>query len=407
MELYARLKRSGFSGIIKSLKLLTVGILNKVFFKLFSIKKIDNNLIVLESEGDCCDNAYALFDYMKSNGYLDKYKIVWLVDYPENYIDTEKVKYCYKDIESKFSFNTIVYLSTCKYYIYDHCNVLGYFKKPEQKAIALNHGMVFKASTQKKGYVNPIDESILTSPLFSKGMSQFCACDENKCVVLGFSRCDYFFKPLNNKQERIKKEFAKYNKVILWMPTFRRSKSKTLDEEYFDSKTGLPIIKTDSQLNKLNQLLQDNNLLCIFKIHHLQAELDSFKKEYSNIRVLNDDDFVKMGIQNYQFVMLTDVLITDYSSIAVDYMLLDKPIIYTMDDYEEYKASRGFWYENPKQYFVGYQVYDETELFESLIELGKDVDKYKEERRKLLPTLHTYTDGNASKRILNHLGIKI
>ena len=51
------------------------------------------NLIILESEGDLSDNAYALYYYMKHNEYLNKYKVVWLVDHIENYTNEKNVYY--------------------------------------------------------------------------------------------------------------------------------------------------------------------------------------------------------------------------------------------------------------------------------------------------------------------------
>ena len=105
--------------------------------------------------------------------------------------------------------------------------------------------------------------------------------------------------------------------------------------------------------------------------------------------------------------MLTDVLITDYSSISTDYVLLNKPIIYTLDDYEEYKNSRGFSIDDPKQYFVGYHVHNKEELFVAIGDCADGLDIYLNERNKMLPQMHTHVDGNASKRILDHLGIKI
>ena len=55
--------------------------LNNYYFYHYQKKlPIQENLIVMESEGDLSDHAYALYDYMRENGYLKKYQVVWLVD---------------------------------------------------------------------------------------------------------------------------------------------------------------------------------------------------------------------------------------------------------------------------------------------------------------------------------------
>ena len=123
--------------------------------------------------------------------------------------------------------------------------------------------------------------------------------------------------------------------------------------------------------------------------------------------IFNDEMIKQFNLQLYEFIKLTTCLITDYSSISTDYMLLNHPIIYTMDDYEEYRHSRGFSIDDPSQYFVGYQVYDKKQLSEAIQEITNGKDIYQDARMKLLPVLHSHIDGNASARILEHLGIRI
>ena len=47
-------------------------IFEKLLFRLFCFFPINENLILFESEGDFSDNSYALYDYMKKNGYFEK-----------------------------------------------------------------------------------------------------------------------------------------------------------------------------------------------------------------------------------------------------------------------------------------------------------------------------------------------
>lgn len=233
-------------------------------------------------------------------------------------------------------------------------------------------------------------------------------CSISTILDIGFPRLDYFFKNNNKNQLNLIDDFhfEEYNSVFLWMPTFRISNNEKLSENYFRSRTGLPIFYLEDELNEFNEMLKQINSLCVFKIHHLQANLNVFQKKYTNIILLNDELIGKYNLQLYEFIKLTTCLITDYSSISTDYMLLDRPIIYTMDDYNEYRNSRGFSIEDPSQYFIGYHVYNKKQLFAALESISKGIDIYKEEREKILPILHTHVDGNACFRILEHLGIK-
>lgn len=407
MDVLRKIKAKGLYGCLRFVNIKLIRIFNYFMFNYYDLFPIDKNSIVLESEGDCCDNAYALFDYMQNNGYLKKYKVTWLVEHPECFEESSMIKFVQKQINSKLTPKTIKALSTCHWYIYDHCDILGKHKRNGQSIIFLNHGGGFKAASSKP--ISYADETYTPSKLFYYPAVVCWGCPIETVIDIGFPRLDYLFKPINKKQEILIKdlELEKFTTIFLWMPTFRKSFNASISEDYFVSETGLPVLYKEEDLEKFDKLLAHYNSICIFKIHHLQAELGAFNKKYSNIVVINDEKLKNYGVQLYEFIKLTSCLITDYSSISTDYMLLNQPIIYTMDDYEEYKSSRGFSIENPAQYFAGYHVYTKKELENAIVEVSKGIDVYHEERSELIPIMHSHIDGNAAARILKHLNIEI
>ena len=157
----------------------------------------------------------------------------------------------------------------------------------------------------------------------------------------------------------------------------------------------------------LNDYLKKINSLVILKIHHLQKNEKVFSEVYSNILFVSDENIKQMGFQLYQFIPLTDALITDYSSISADYMLLNKPMIFILDDYEQYDKSRGIIPENAKELWTGDQVYTINELMNAMDDIVSGKDKYKDKRNKLLPQFYKYMDGNSSNRILDYYDIKL
>lgn len=84
-----------------------------------------------------------------------------------------------------------------------------------------------------------------------------------------------------------------------------------------------------------------------------------------------------------------DGLISDYSSIAVDYMLLDRPLGYVLTDLESYRNTRGFVFENPEAYMPGEKIYNLEDLkdYFSHIAVGEDPLKKREEDYCLQCTL--------------------
>ena len=385
--------------------------INRTLFYAFRICPIDKTRVVLESEGDLCDNTYALYDYMRREGYLEKYHIIWMVndlDHAKREIGTHTsfVSKSAEKIQAKRSY----YLATCGWHIYDHCNMMADVKKREEQTLVyLSHGWGYKAA---KGGTMKNDKSTCkyitsTGKLAAEGLAAFWGEPIEKILITGYPRIDYFYQETKKTREvaNEKWKFKDYKKVIFWMPTFRKSNNASVSEEYIKNETGLPIFETRQSLQQFSAFLKKNNILLVFKLHHLQAELPVFTELKAPVIVVRDEDLAENGIQLYQFLALADALISDYSSVSIDYLALDRPIVYTLDDYEQYNASRGLFPQDAINYMPGYHVYTEEELEQSIFEICQGIDKYADERKKIQPEYHEFLDGNSSKRILTKLGI--
>lgn len=382
------------------------GLINRIWFKLLCVKPIDEKLIVLESNDDCCDNAYAFFDYLRSTGISDEYCIVWLVDHKENFHDTSRVKYVRKRPHPLYDSDTINALVTCKWYIFDHVNAFAILNKREQqKVVYLCHGYAgFKA---KKGYNKlKVDLIVTTGEVPLQGCNDFFGNQIPK-AVLGFSRLDYFY---TNKKYDFAKELCNigyYKKNLIWLPTFRKSDIKSISEDYLNNtETGLPLLETEEDFLRFNSFLAKESIQVIIKIHPLQSGFDFFKKKFSNIKIIGNQYLFENEIQLYQIIPVFDALITDYSSVSTDYLLLDKPIVYILDDIEEYKKTRGLYPEDPLVYMPGDHVYSYEQLKSAIIRIARNDDQYSKEREDLVSLFHKYQDGHSSKRIAKYLGIE-
>lgn len=302
-------------------------------------------------------------------------------------------------------------LRTCHWYIYDHCNIMSNYKKrDDQIFIYLSHGWGYKAAKggSLENCKSKFDYMTATGPVSAEGLSKYWNSDIKNTIVTGYPRLDYFFGEDSSVLNHIDNiwKFDTYTKVFFWMPTFRQSTNQALTENYIKSETGLPILETLDMLKKLDSLLSNINVLLVFKIHHLQLELPVFNNKFNNIIFINDEELRNNNIQLYQLIKCADALISDYSSISIDYLLLDRPIIYTLDDYEQYDKSRGLFPHNAIDYMPGYHVYTVEELNNSIIEIRKGIDRYSDDRKLVMNNYHTYRDGNSSRRILDMFDIK-
>ena len=100
-----------------------------------------------------------------------------------------------------------------------------------------------------------------------------------------------------------------------------------------------------------------------------------------------------------------DALISDYSSAAVDYLSLDRPLAFTLDDVEEYENSRGFVFDNIRDWLPGREVHNFEDFCDFVREVAAGQDVSKEKRRKVSAKMLKYKDNQNCKRILEAFDI--
>ncbi len=197
----------------------------------------------------------------------------------------------------------------------------------------------------------------------------------------GQPRNDILFTKNNNKDN---------NKKILYTPTWRDREGKFNYSQIIE-------------YNKLNEFLKSNKITLYIKFHPI--EYNKMDKNYSNIIVLNNNMDV------YNMLQYTSVMITDYSSIYFDYLLLDKPIIFFPFDKEDYFNNQRDIVYNYEDITPGKQVFNTDELIEEIDNiLVKDQDNYIEDRKRVRDLFYKYQDNKSRERasndILELMGIK-
>jgi CDP-glycerol glycerophosphotransferase (TagB/SpsB family) len=103
----------------------------------------------------------------------------------------------------------------------------------------------------------------------------------------------------------------------------------------------------------------------------------------------------------YDFLPHISALISDYSSIVFDFMLLNRPIIYYTPDLEEFLGSSRSLLFHPSEIAVGPMCSTFQELMKSLEDLATHgAESYAAQREEILPRLHTYLDARSNERVL-------
>ena len=116
--------------------------------------------------------------------------------------------------------------------------------------------------------------------------------------------------------------------------------------------------------------------------------------------------FEKVNIPMYKFIGVTDALISDYSSIAIDYLIVDNPIAFTLDFYEEEKKTRKFIFDDIREFMPGHHLYNLKDLESFISDISKGNDPYKDKRKQMSDMCIAPSD-NYCKSVLDKLGITL
>ena len=122
----------------------------------------------------------------------------------------------------------------------------------------------------------------------------------------------------------------------------------------------------------------------------------------NNIR---HDEFMKSGYDLYKVIACADAMITDYSSVYFDYLLLNRPIGFTVEDIGIYQRARGFIFENPFEYMPGQKINSREDFVNFCLNVAQKKDDYILERKKVNDLVNYYQDGENTKRLLSLCGI--
>ncbi|WP_426350506.1 CDP-glycerol glycerophosphotransferase family protein [Alloiococcus sp. CFN-8] len=211
-------------------------------------------------------------------------------------------------------------------------------------------------------------------PVYERAMRQ----EKGIVKALGISRTDRFFK--EEYKERCLERFYKYHpeakgkKVILWAPTFR-------------GKAGNPHVIGGKAIEKLQRDL-GADWYVITKLHpHMNKCCD----------------LRESSIPTEELLPVIDLLITDYSSVLFDYVLLDKPLVLYAPDLQEYIDKRGLYIDYSE--LPGIIVTEEENLTDAVLSEHRSYNPKRTEtfREKYMSAC----DGKSTERILKEIGIKL
>lgn len=321
--------------------------IRKINYKISSFGvKVDEKTLLF-----CCFNGKsyscspkAIYEYMTNNDEFKDYKFIWAFSDEKKYKNLEKNKNT-----SVVKIRTKEYkkcLAKAKYWIFNYKIPDFLYPKKNQIFVQCWHGTPLKRlgcdlehfdnvlntidgikkryKIEASKFTYFISPSKFASEKFISAWNLKEIGKENIIVEEGYPRNDFLFNYNEKDVQKIRKKLGIENdsrKIILYAPTYRSNQHQT----------GLGYVyKEEIDFKKMENKFGKDYLI-LFRPHYFIANAFDFDKYKGFVYNVADIDDIN------ELYIISDLLITDYSSVFFDYANLKRPMIFFMYDLEHYK----------------------------------------------------------------------
>lgn len=364
--------------------------LTSLIFRIFSIKKLENKSVFLSSFGN---NAFFVAKKLTQSS---NHKIVFLnkssckIDFHQLPTRSAKV-YLFETWNLTDHLISLYHLATAKYiYIDNYVGILAALPlKKEVKVIQLWHAA---GAIKRFGWSEPgtIKRSLKAQRRFQQVYNSFqyipVGCfqmahifseafhlEPNRFLYTGVPQTDFYFdkEALTDSVRKVKEAFPEIaeKKVVLYAPTFRKNRASFPD------------------LRGLAEELGDRFHLLLRLHPSVQLDTDL----WTHPRMTDVSHYPSVN----ELLAAADILITDYSSLAVEFALLRKKMIFFVYDLESYIKAQGLWAEEDL-HFPGPIVTSTSELHQHIVDPHIDthqIDRFNDQ-------WNTFSKGRSSKNLI-------
>lgn len=236
-----------------------------------------------------------------------------------------------------------------------------------------------------KRVYNRFDKIVVGSDEMAEIFKRAFGVRESSFLRTGIPRTDLFFS--EEHQSILRDKFyrnypqAQGKKVILYAPTFRDTPNAAFNLDFSSLATKL-----------------GNEYLFLIKLHPVTKQQIAIP-EHALDRFIQVDATEDVN----ELLLISDLLITDYSSIPFEYCLLNKPMVFFAYDLHEYITERGIW-ENYEEFVPGPVVFS-TEELEQAIQTELSTPSHRKVNY-FCATWNMYSNGSSSKHLIDYVMTK-
>ena len=380
----------------------------KKFFyrKFYATGKLKENTVMFECffGRNYSDSPKYIFEYLQKT-YPGEYKCVWVKAGKKDH----DLPYPAKQVK-RFSFSYFKYLGKSKYFVFNVRPPAYFIKREDSLFLQTWHGTPLKklgtdmdavfmaGGTDIVAYKKNFTENskkwdyLIAQNAFSS--ETFRRCFEFKGTMLetGYPRNDIMHAAPEVETRAVKETRAALGipdgkKIILYAPTWR-------DDEWYG--TGQYKFSLKLDLDKLRAELGDEYVV-VLRTHYLivdALDLDSYKGF-----AYNGADFDDISL----LYLISDILITDYSSVFFDYANLKRPMLFFTYDLDKYRdVLRGFYFDL-EELLPGPLVFTTDEIIDTIKDLPHVMEKFADKAEGFYKRFNDWEDGSSSQKVVEQV----
>lgn len=384
--------------MVRELKISLYLFLYQIVFSIFNIFPVKNKITFIVSFGD---NSLAVFEEMQKREVDTSYVFLYKRSCKYNIDDLDGVTPIpFESGNIFYYFKSIYHLATSKTIIID--NYYGFLSavrfKKNVECIQLWHaaGAIKKfgledqsnqlrssrATKRFKKVYKQFHKTVVGSESMANIFSQAFNLNAENILRTGVPRTDLFYdkeKEFTVKEKlRIELPVIQEKKVILYVPTYRDHQIDRFD------------LKLD--LNLLKQELGDEYIV-LLRLHPAIKNKSNYESEFPGF-VYDFSSYLDVN----ELLYITDILISDYSSIPFEYAIMNKPMVFYAYDLDEYTTDRGLW-DNYQSMVPGKITKTTAEVISQI----KTHDFNYEDIRKFAELWNEYSNGASCENLVNYI----
>lgn len=368
-----------------------------LYEKVFSKMKMLEDTVIFESffGKSYSDSPKYIFEYLNEK-YPGKYNYMWV-----NAGRKLKLPYPARQMK-RFSFKYFFYMARAKYIVFNGRQPQYFIKRKGNVFLETWHGTPLKKLVfdmedvttasplyKEQFYIQTRSWDYLVAPnQFSEDIFRRAFMYDGQMLETGYPRNDILYR--EDKEQLMREIKAELGipddkKVILYAPTWR-------DDEFYGHAQYKFTLKLD--LEQMKRELGEEYVV-ILRTHYFIADfLDLGQYEGFAWNLSKYDDIARL-------YLISDILVTDYSSVFFDYANLRRPMLFFTYDLEKYRSVLRGFYMDVEEELPGPMLFETGEVIESVCRIDEVKEEYKEKYDRFCKKYCSWEDGHATEKVVN------